>query len=191
MDGDTISVNIGGATYSLRYIGIDCPESGDWMAAEATQANRDLVDGETIYLEKDVSEVDRYDRLLRYVYLADGTFVNGELVRLGYARASAYPPDTKYQEVLEDMAVEAQLGKRGIWSNTPTPTTKPTAAPVGATTSPPAAAVCECSGNLYNCSDFSTHRQAQACYDYCVSIGRGDIHRLDGDNDGVACESLP
>ena len=89
VDGDTISVDIGGVTYSVRYIGIDCPETGNWMAAEATQANFDLVGGKIVYLEKDVSETDRYDRLLRYVFLADGTFVNAKLVRLGYARSVA------------------------------------------------------------------------------------------------------
>jgi hypothetical protein len=72
----------------------------------------------------------------------------------------------------------------------PTATPRPTT-PAIVPTSPPPAAVCSCSGDSYNCSSFSTHRQAQACYNYCVSQGRGDIHRLDGDNDGVACEALP
>jgi micrococcal nuclease len=115
VDGDTISVDIDGETYSLRYIGVDCPESGDWMAAEATQANFDLVGGKTVYLEKDVSETDRYDRLLRYVYLADGTLVNAELVRLGYARAIAYPPDTKHQGLFDGMQQEAMKAGRGMW----------------------------------------------------------------------------
>lgn len=59
---------------------------------------------------------------------------------------------------------------------------------------PPIAGTCSCAGDLYNCilTDFQTHAQAQACYDYCISQGAGDIHRLDGnDNDGLACESLP
>lgn len=51
--------------------------------------------------------------------------------------------------------------------------------------------VCLCSSDSYACKDFSTHKAAQACFDYCVSQGRGDIHRLDGNNDGNACESLP
>ena len=63
--------------------------------------------------------------------------------------------------------------------------------PTPTSTSTPPAAVCDCSGNIYNCSDFDTQAQAQACYEYCISQGRGDIHGLDGDNDGVACESLP
>jgi len=223
VDGDTISVDIDGELFTVRYIGIDCPESGDWMSAEATQANRDLVDGKAIYLEKDVSETDRYDRLLRYVFLADGSLVNAELVHLGYARSVAYPPDTKYQGLFEEKEQEARDAGRGIWGPTPTPrpptstprpqtstlrpptatprppTAVPTAPavvptsppPTAAPTSPPPAAVCDCSGNIYNCSDFPTHAQAQACYEYCISQGCGDIHRLDADNDGLACESLP
>jgi hypothetical protein len=78
---------------------------------------------------------------------------------------------------------------------TNTPYIAPTSTPVPQPPPPPSptkvpAAVCGCSGNIYNCSDFSTHAQAQACYEYCKSIGRGDIHDLDRDNDGSACESL-
>jgi len=59
-------------------------------------------------------------------------------------------------------------------------------------TIPPQSAVCSCSGNTLNCGDFSTHSQAQACYNYCVSLGLGDVHDIDGnDKDGLACESLP
>lgn len=53
----------------------------------------------------------------------------------------------------------------------------------------PAAAVCPCSGDTLNCSDFAGHNSAQACYNYCVSIGVGDIHNLDRDGNGLACES--
>jgi len=49
-------------------------------------------------------------------------------------------------------------------------------------------AVCDCSSNKYNCKDFSGHDAAQACYEYCISLGKGDIHQLDGDKNGIACE---
>ena len=60
-----------------------------------------------------------------------------------------------------------------------------------ATATQPSAGPCPCNANTLNCSDFSTHTEAQACYDWCVSQGAGDIHRLDSDSDGIACESLP
>lgn len=51
--------------------------------------------------------------------------------------------------------------------------------------------ICECSGDIYNCGDFQKQSEAQKCFNYCVDLGRGDVHRLDSDNDGLACESLP
>lgn len=125
IDGDTIEVDIGGQTYRLRYIGIDAPESGDQLSTEATQANRDLVEGKTVYLESDASNTDRYDRLLRYVYLADGTFVNAELVRRGLAIAKAYPPDTKYQRELDGLQDQAQAESLGLWAAISAPTVVP------------------------------------------------------------------
>jgi hypothetical protein len=50
---------------------------------------------------------------------------------------------------------------------------------------------CSCSGDIYNCSDFGTHAEAQACYEHCMRVVGRDIHRLDWDGDGIACESLP
>jgi len=178
IDGDTIEVSIGGKTYKVRYIGIDTPEVGEWMGSEATAKNKELVGGKVVGLEKDVSETDRYRRLLRYVWLGN-LMVNAELVRLGCAQVSTYPPDVKYVDLFLQLQREAREAGR-MCGLTPTPS--PSAQP-----SPPP---CDCSGDIYNCSHFSTHAEAQACYEYCKSLGRGDIHRLDGDNDGIACESL-
>jgi endonuclease YncB( thermonuclease family) len=108
VDGDTVRVNIGGKVYPLRYIGIDAPEPDQRMGPQASQANQQLVGGKTVYLEKDESETDQYDRLLRYVFLAGGTFVNAEPVRQGYAWASVYPPDVRYQALFVQMQQEAQ-----------------------------------------------------------------------------------
>jgi endonuclease YncB( thermonuclease family) len=131
LDGDTISISIDGQTYRLRYIGIDTPEDSAPFANEATDFNRKLVEGQQVTLEKDVSETDRYGRLLRYVYLADGTLVNAELVRLGFARAVAYPPDTRYQRLLLQKEQEAQAAGLGIWG-APTATPSPVPAAPGA-----------------------------------------------------------
>jgi len=115
IDGDTIIIEGG---YRVRYIGIDTPETYPEVEAfgiEAWQANRSLVEGKEVRLEKDVSETDKYDRLLRYVYVGD-IFVNAELVRQGLARARAYPPDTMYQDSLEEMEAEARGAGRGMWA---------------------------------------------------------------------------
>ncbi len=112
IDGDTIRVEGG---YKVRYIGIDTPEMGKAFGMEAWQANRKLVEGKEIRLERDVSETDKYGRLLRYVYV-DDILVEAELVRQGLAEAKAYPPDIKYQEYLEELEAEARQAGRGIWA---------------------------------------------------------------------------
>jgi len=115
IDGDTIVV---AGNYRVRYIGIDTPEAYPQVEAfglEAWQANRELVEGKIVRLEPDVSEVDKYGRLLRYVYV-DDIFVNAELVKQGLAYAQAYPPDTKHQDYLEKLEQEARQDGRGLWA---------------------------------------------------------------------------
>jgi len=132
IDGDTIEVDIAGTNYKVRYNGIDTPELNDKraefcaLAQEATRCNRQLVDRKTIRLEKDISETDKYGRLLRYVYV-DDIFVNAELVAQGLAWAKAYEPDTKYRDYLEGLETEARQAGRGIWGLAlqPTPTPIP------------------------------------------------------------------
>lgn len=98
----------------MRYIGMDTPEKGEPYYLEALQMNNELVGGKKVRLEKDISDRDRYGRLLRYIYV-DDIFVNAELVRQGYAHAHAYPPDIKYQTYLETAEEEARRMNRGIW----------------------------------------------------------------------------
>lgn len=120
IDGDTVEVSMGGSLYRVRYIGMDTPELDDErprfrsLAQEAAELNRQLVEGEALRLEQDVSNTDRYGRLLRYVYV-DGIFVNAELVRQGLAWAKAYPPDVKYQDILEEAEAEAREEEIGVW----------------------------------------------------------------------------
>jgi micrococcal nuclease len=120
-DGDTIKGDIGRTIFKLRYIGINAPELNSTNAATrdlahaATEMNRQLVGGKYVELEKDISETDKYDRLLRYVYV-NGTMVNAELVKCGLARSIAYPPDTKYQALLNSLQDNAKSSGMGIWN---------------------------------------------------------------------------
>lgn len=122
VDGDTIGVTINGQPFRLRYIGIDSPEKGQarvaaqCFSAEATEANRSLVMGQTLTLERDKSNTDRYKRLLRYAYLPDGRMVNEVLVQIGAAFARRYPPDVKYQTRFAQAQAAAQQGAQGLWS---------------------------------------------------------------------------
>lgn len=94
VDGDTIDVLIDGVTERVRYIGIDAPERGDPGYSRSTKYNADLVSGEIVHLYADTSDRDKYNRLLRYVVLENGTLINFKLVWDGYAAPAEYPPDT-------------------------------------------------------------------------------------------------
>ena len=112
IDGDTIDVLLDGKQTRVRYVGINTPERDESCYSEATQANRDLVEGKTVTLVTDTSNTDQYDRLLRYIY-ADGVFVNDALVRNGYAEAVLYQPDDAFYSdflALEKSATSANIG---------------------------------------------------------------------------------
>jgi micrococcal nuclease len=112
IDGDTIDVLLNGTMQRVRYIGMNTPERDETCYAAATQANAGLVEGQTVRLVKDVSEVDPFDRLLRYVYVGN-VFVNARLVEAGFAEVVSYPPDTaqfNYFRDLERSAAAAGLG---------------------------------------------------------------------------------
>jgi len=130
VDGDTIQVCCigwkrekvrGWKREKVRYIGVDTPETHHPMkgvehyGTEAAEANRKLVDGKTVRLEFDVQEQDRYGRLLAYVYLEDGTFVNAWLVENGYAAVMTVPPNVKHQGLFLTLQREAREAGRGLW----------------------------------------------------------------------------
>jgi micrococcal nuclease len=184
VDGDTIKVEIDGQVYPLRYIGIDSPEIGLPYADDATIADEQLVDGATVYLETDVSDTDRFDRLLRYVWLARGSgwlLVNRELVRLGEAVSAAYPPDTKYQALFDAAQVEALAAAVGIWSATPVPIVPFVGTPAPAGNCDPAyPTVCiPPPPPDLDCGDITFRR---------FEVLPPDPHAFDGDHDGIGCE---
>ena len=112
IDGDTIDVLLDGEQFRVRYVGVNTPERDEPCYSDATQANRDLVEGKTVTLVTDTNNTDRFDRLLRYIY-ADGVFVNDSLVRNGYAEAVLYQPDDAFYNdflALEKSATSANLG---------------------------------------------------------------------------------
>ncbi len=103
VDGDSIKVIVDGQPTQVRYIGVNTPEYDSQQRTEAiaaTNANRGLLSGSTLYLFKDISNTDKYDRLLRYV-VANGKFINLELVRLGHAESKWYRPDISCQELFD------------------------------------------------------------------------------------------
>lgn len=121
IDGDTIIVD---GNKKVRYIGINTSElktkttPDECFSKEALAENKKLLENKQILLEKDVSEVDKYNRLLRYVW-ADNTFVNDYLIRNGFAKIDTYPPDTKYYLQFKQAEKEAKENNRGLWKECP------------------------------------------------------------------------
>ena len=134
VDGDTIEVRITarvdgpgageariGGSYDVRLIGIDTPESVkpnspvECFGREASAAAKALLEGSDVRLVKDVEETDRYDRLLRYVYLGH-ELANARLVVNGYAAAYTYPPNVRHADLFVALQREASQEQRGLWS---------------------------------------------------------------------------
>ena len=113
IDGDTIEIN---TTAKIRLSGINTPETGECYYQEAKDFLSQLIMAKEIYLEKDISNKDKYGRLLRYVYI-NNNLVNGILVEQGYAKVyDYYQNDTsKYYQLkrIEDSAKTSQLG---LWA---------------------------------------------------------------------------
>lgn len=113
IDGDTIVIDTG---QKIRYIGMDTPETetNECYATEASEINKSLVLGKEVRLEKDVSETDKYGRLLRYVYVGD-ILIDDYLVKNGYAKTMNIKPDIKYKEQLLMSEKYAKENKLGLW----------------------------------------------------------------------------
>ncbi len=187
VDGDTIKVErANGQTKTVRLLLIDTPETRDpndpveCYGAEATKRTKTMLPkGRTVYLEKDVSDTDRYKRLLRYVWFKgakDGKayLANELLVKEGYAALSTYPPDVTRVEQIRDAEREARSEERGLWETcggidtplNPTPIPRPTAPPL-----------------IADCSAFGSFEEAQTYY-----RANPGATALDPNGDGRACE---
>ncbi len=195
IDGDTIIVAIGGTDFHVRYIGMDTPESVkpntpiEFMAKQATAANAALVEGKPVILERDVSETDRYDRLLRDVWVErDGTLVlvGLELVRTGYAQVTTFPPDVKYVELLLAAQETARGSELGLWApDAETTQQRPTPKSFvggGGGDCHPSYSPCLPVVDDLDCADVRRLGKAP------VKVKGPDDYRLDGDHDGIGCD---
>ena len=126
VDGDTFDVELAGTTERVRLLGIDTPETVkpdhpvDCYGPEASARTKALLPaGTRVLLQRDQEARDRYGRLLVYAWLADGTFVNGSLVRDGYADTLSIEPNTAHRADLSALRAEAKGARRGLWGSCP------------------------------------------------------------------------
>lgn len=132
VDGDTVHVTLNsGEVLKVRMIGIDTPEIVhpskplEFYGKEASDFTKNTIYGKTVYLEKDVSDTDKYGRALRYIWTeipdeinkesVKNLMINGILVAKGYANASTYPPDVKYQDYFLEFQRESRGRNIGLW----------------------------------------------------------------------------
>lgn len=121
-DGDTISVDMNGVEEKIRMIGVDTPETKDprkevqCYGKAASAFTKTLIGDNKVRLEADPTNTnrDRYNRLLRYVYLPDGTLVNAEIIKQGYGFAYTYFPFQKLEE-FKSFQKQAEENNAGLW----------------------------------------------------------------------------
>ena len=198
-DGDTIRVLVpSGVEEPVRLIGIDAPEPGQRLAEESAIHLRMLLGSGPLRLVPDVSDRDRFDRLLRYLYVGE-VFINEEMVRAGLAVASRYPPDTAMAAILEDAQIEARVAGIGGWATVTTSSSSTTTA----VTTTTATATTTAAVNCHPSYEGTCLAVDQGDYDCAGGSGNGpnyvqgpvyvvgpDVFDLDGnDNDGVGCEN--
>lgn len=126
VDGDTFQIKVNNQTLSVRLIGIDTPETVDprrpvgCFGKKASEETKRLIEGKEVILTKDISDTDKYHRLLRYVFLpisgGENLLVNDYLVRQGFAKSLTYPPDIKYNDRFIQAEKEARENLRGLWN---------------------------------------------------------------------------
>ncbi|MCE9541807.1 thermonuclease family protein [Candidatus Kaiserbacteria bacterium] len=206
VDGDTITVLKNGKNMTVRLIGVDTPETVDprkpvqCFGKEASDETKKILGGQYARLELDPSqgEFDKYGRTLAYVYAPanirpEGILVNEYLISEGYAHEYTYNLPYKYQKEFKAAEVSARTNEKGLWApgacaGSISVAPKNTLASVSGSYVP--SKTYDCTKNSYNCSDFSSHAEAQYVFGLCGGDGN-DVHRLDSDKDGSVCEALP
>lgn len=195
VDGDTIEVD---GTSKIRLIGVDTPETVDprktvqCFGQEASDIAKSKLLNVAVTLESDGTQddKDKYGRLLRYVLLSDGTNFSKWLIENGYGHEYTYVIPYKYQSEFKAAETKAMNSKNGLWADNVCVEDKVSDVVQEPSVIEETATDYVCSSNTYNCTDFSNSSEAQKVLDYCKIQAGTDIHKLDGDNNGLACESL-
>ncbi len=116
-DGDTVTIELDGAIFRTRLIGIDAPEMGQkpWGERSKKHLMELLKKAREVRIETDIEKFDKYDRLLIYLFTEEGTLINEQLLRDGYAVILTIPPNIRYVDRFIKAQKEAKEHKRGIW----------------------------------------------------------------------------
>lgn len=187
IDGDTIEVQKDNIKSTIRLIGVDTPELLDprkpvqCFAKEASEKTKISLTGKEVYLEFDSSQgdKDKYDRLLRYVILVDGTNFNKTLLLDGYAHEYTYNLPYKYQKEFQEAENIARITKKGLWHENACLIVSVTPTPMLISNEKYA-----CEMKKTSCSEMDSCNEAMF---YLKTCG---VSRLDGNGDGIPCENI-
>lgn len=200
IDGDTIQVVIDDKKETIRLIGIDSPETVDprkpvqCFGKEASAKAKSLLSGKSVRLEAEPTqgERDKYQRLLRYVLLENGTNFNKLMISEGYAHEYTYNIPYKYQSEFKQAQKEAEENKRGLWADNACPTATSQPSPTRAGTTGGSSGTTGTSGSSggFTCAGKTKCGEMVSCAEAEFYLNSCGVSRLDGDKDGVPCESL-
>ncbi|MDP3988153.1 MAG: thermonuclease family protein [Candidatus Levybacteria bacterium] len=201
IDGDTNNVQLACKKETVRLIGIDSPETVNprkpvqCFGKQASDKAKEVLSGKTITLESDPTqgERDKYKRLLRYVFLQDGTNFNQLMIAEGFAHEYTYRTSYKYQKEFKGTQKKAQESKKGLWadnacvnSSTSTLIQTPTK-PLQVQSKPTETLV---DNKQFSCDCAKACTQISSCEEAYFQLNNCGCTKRDADGDGIPCESL-
>lgn len=192
IDGDTVNVEIEGKNRTIRLIGIDSPETVDprkpvqCFGKEASNKAKELLTGKKVVMEVDSTQgdKDKYNRLLRYIYLEDGTSVNKYMISEGYAHEYTYQSNPyKYQTEYIEAEQSAREDKKGLWADDACPIPTPSTATYVQPEAQP-------NTGSYSCNCSKSCEAMASCEEAYFQLNQCGCSKKDGDGDGIPCESI-
>lgn len=194
IDGDTIQIQKDGNKETIRMIGVDTPETIDprksvqCFGKEAAAKTTALLTGQQVQLETDPTQGDRdrYHRLLAYIFLPDGTFVNKQLIAEGYAYEYTYATPYQYQEEFKKLQIEAEQSGKGLWASN---TCNGEKSAIHAR-SMPQQSIQKNLITQYTCEEKTRCEQMSSCEEAKYYVQVCGMKQFDKDRNGVPCEHL-
>jgi len=200
VDGDTIDANIDNQIKRIRVIGINTPEIVDprkeieCFGKEASEKAKSILLGKKVRLEKDPTQgnIDKYGRLLRYVFLEDGTDFGLLMIKEGYAYEHTYNIPYKYQQQYKQAQKEAEKEKKGLWADDACVTPTQIYVPPATTTiqNQTNSSTVNESSSSFVCNCSKTCSQMVSCEEAYFQLNNCGCSARDADHDGVPCESI-
>ena len=195
IDGDTLIVIINEKEEAVRLIGVDTPETVDprkkvqCFGKEASEKMKELAENKMLRLESDITQNDRdnYNRLLRYVYLEDGTLINKILIEEGFAFEYTYQIPYKFQNEFKESQKKAESEKKGMWASGVCPDITVKITPTLIILTPTKIVK---NNTVFICDCNKVCNKISSCEEAYFQLNECGCTIIDNDGDGAPCESF-